>query len=238
MVDKYGREIFAAAEAGLDVPIPSCPGWDMAKLVTHIGRVYTTVAAHVRERATELLPPDHLAKPPEDQSQLLEWYEAALDDVNQALKGVEPDEPLWSFASQKDGAFWMRRQAHESIIHAWDATNAAGQAVEIAGDIGADGVDEYLTVILEVNFGNHPDLSRPSGSLHYHRTDGEGEWFCEMTDSGELSVKREHSKGDAAIQGSGSDLMLAVWGRLDLNSDRLAFFGDEAAAAEWQAFSR
>ena len=29
-----------AAESGLDLPIPSCPGWTMADLVWHLGEVH------------------------------------------------------------------------------------------------------------------------------------------------------------------------------------------------------
>ena len=70
----------------------------------------------------------------------------------------------------------------------------------------------------------------PTGSLHLHRTDGEGEWLAK-NEGGALVVTREHAKGDAAVRGSGSDLLLWIWGR----GGEVEIFGDEAVAAAWAA---
>ena len=38
----------AAASAGLDAKVPTCPGWDVRKLVTHQGMVHRWAAANLR----------------------------------------------------------------------------------------------------------------------------------------------------------------------------------------------
>src|SRR5436309_11812007 len=40
----------AARAAGLSAAVPPCPGWDVEKLVRHIGRVQGGAAAVVKER--------------------------------------------------------------------------------------------------------------------------------------------------------------------------------------------
>src|SRR5579859_3353729 len=42
--------ILQAAALGLDPPIKGCPGWDVAALTGHMGRVYTFWLKWVRER--------------------------------------------------------------------------------------------------------------------------------------------------------------------------------------------
>ncbi|MGH9115951.1 MAG: maleylpyruvate isomerase N-terminal domain-containing protein, partial [Acidimicrobiales bacterium] len=37
---REGAAFAAAAEAGLDRPVPTCPGWDVAALVAHLGQVH------------------------------------------------------------------------------------------------------------------------------------------------------------------------------------------------------
>ena len=51
------------------------------------------------------------------------------------------------------------------------------------------------------------------GTLHLHCTDVEGEWLVARRD-GEVTVTREHAKGDVAARGSASDLFLFLWGRV------------------------
>jgi hypothetical protein len=55
-------------------------------------------------------------------------------------------------------------------------------------------------------------LSGVGGSVHLHATDGDGEWFIETGDG--LTWTRAHEKGDVAVRGTTSDLLLLVWGRL------------------------
>ncbi|HEU0237988.1 MAG TPA: maleylpyruvate isomerase N-terminal domain-containing protein, partial [Micromonosporaceae bacterium] len=38
----------AAAKAGPDAPVPTCPAWDVTKLVTHQGMVHRWAAANLR----------------------------------------------------------------------------------------------------------------------------------------------------------------------------------------------
>ena len=41
----------AAALAGLDAPVPWCPGWDVRELLRHLSEIHLWAASHVAKRA-------------------------------------------------------------------------------------------------------------------------------------------------------------------------------------------
>jgi len=53
-------------------------------------------------------------------------------------------------------------------------------------------------------------------------------------DQGGLTVTHEHGKGDAAVRGPASQLLLWIWGR---PVSEVQVFGDDAVAAAWQALA-
>ena len=63
--------------------------------------------------------------------------------------------------------------------------------------------------------------------MHLHAGDAPGEWWVAPGEGG-WTVEREHRKGDAAIRGTASDLLLALWRRVDRPA--LDVVGDEAVA--------
>lgn len=78
-----------------------------------------------------------------------------------------------------------------------------------------------------------PTTGYPEGSLHLHRTDGDGEWLLTAVDD-VLNVVHEHAKGDAAARGTASDLALLVWNR---RQPTLEVFGNEAVLDAWLALA-
>ena len=54
--------------------------------------------------------------------------------------------------------------------------------------------------------------------MHVHSTDADGEWLVDF-DNG-LAVTREHAKGDVAVRGPASDLMLVLYGRVPARDGR------------------
>ena len=57
----------AADEAGLEAPVPTCPGWTVNDLVLHMGEVHRWATAVLTSRATKLsdVPGDSLGALPE-----------------------------------------------------------------------------------------------------------------------------------------------------------------------------
>jgi hypothetical protein len=62
------------------------------------------------------------------------------------------------------------------------------------------------------------------GTVHVHCTDTEGEWFIHP----DGRVEPIHAKGDVALRGTASDLLLAMFTRVGI--DTLDVIGDESLA--------
>ena len=70
-----------------------------------------------------------------------------------------------------------------------------------------------------------------SGSVHIHCTDVDGEWLIVPSESLDVVVTREHAKGDCAIRGSASQLLLGLWRRIPMSS--LEVIGNADVAAQF-----
>ena len=228
-------EIAAVARSTpLDAPVPSCPGWDLGTLVAHVGRVHRW-AAEAMTGGGE--PPARFPKAPPDLDGLADWYEESAGIVAGAIATTPPAAPAWNFANQPaEAAFWPRRQAIETTVHRWDAQAAAGTPAPIDAELAVDGIDELLVVMVPVALGGKDGIDI-GGSLHVHCTDGEGEWTLH-TDDGVYRVERGHAKGDAALRGPASQLLLALWGRVPLDAEGLELFGDTAVIDRWRELPR
>jgi predicted lipid carrier protein YhbT len=114
-------------------------------------------------------------------------------------------------------------------MHRFDAQLAAGTTEPIERTLAVDGIDELFELI---PYWPLADRVRGAGeTLHFHTTDGDGEWLVELGPDG-LTVTREHAKGDVAARGTASNLLLFLYGRIP--SDELEVFGDAALLARWR----
>jgi hypothetical protein len=120
--------------------------------------------------------------------------------------------------------------AQETSMHRWDAEAAAGDSHPIDADLAVDGVDEFLDGFLPRSLRRRPDADL-GGSLHLHCTDRPGEWLVRIA-TGTVDVRRVHDKGDAALRGTASDLLLWLWARAGV--DRLEAFGDPGVVDRWR----
>ena len=137
----------------------------------------------------------------------------------------------------------MRRMAHETAMHRWDAEVAVGRDATLDPVLASDGIDEFLTHFVQVA---DDDAAPIAGSVHLHCTDVPGEWTLytdpgTVTDTGEAGAPtfrlvREHAKGDCALRGTASDLLLVLWRRLPVEC--VDVVGDADVAARFLAYSR
>ncbi len=227
-VRENGRLLLDAAAAQPGAVVAACPGWDNRDLVAHTGRVWSFITALVAAGGLER--PDVAAPEVPEGDALWPWADEALNRLVAELAATEPGTPCWTWGPDKTTDFYARRMAHETLVHRIDAQTAAGQLSAIDSDLAADGVDEVLFVGMQHSTNPAKEYDYPAGSLHLHRTDGEGEWLVVPND-GSLTVTREHAKGDVAVKGSGPELLLYIWGRANL--DTLEIFGDQELAVAW-----
>jgi uncharacterized protein (TIGR03083 family) len=222
----------AARAAGPAPPVESCPGWDVAELVWHIGRVHHFWATIVRDRLDDwrtYSEPDRPASDDaDDDTGVFAFAAASCDLLLDSLAGVDPDTAVWTWSNENDVAFVARRMAHETAVHRGDAEGAAGRAYAVEAELASDGVDEFLEFFLPRVADGAPPLD---GTVHLHCTDVEGEWLVAVDDDGDAGayvVTREHAKGSAAVRGPADALLAVLWGRRPLTD--VEVLGDAAVA--------
>ena len=230
-IEREGQLLLKAADGNLGGIIPACPGWTVQTVLVHLGRIYRSVAEHVASRSTEMIRFEKTPSP--DSFEVINWFRESQGLLLDALRNADPSDPAWTWSDDKTAGFYQRRMAHESAMHRYDAEAASGTPAAFDGDIAADGIAEFYEIVMPFNLARR-DVTLPSGSLHLHRADGEGEWMINAVD-GAVAVTHEHGKGDAAVRGPASDLFVFAWHRG--MPDTLQIFGDEAVARAWAALA-
>ena len=225
-IEKESAALLDAARGNLDAHVPSCPGWNMSDLLGHLGEVqrrWNEIAARglTDPRDTE----DH--DPPEGVD-LIEWFGEGPRLLVDTLADADLEQQIWSWSPVKKVGFVPRRMAQETAVHRWDAQNAVGDPSDIDSDLAADGIDELFYVWLPARASLK---EQPRTTVHIHTTDTDGEWLIVLDE--EPIVTREHAKGDAALRGPASDVLLYLWGRIDASS--LEIHGDPAVPEQFRS---
>ena len=215
-------------------PVAACPGWDLSDLTWHVGEVWDFWARIVEERITDAEAVRALAEAERpDAHELLEWVTAAHTAIYAALIDGRPEREVWTWTGANRDVEWVRRRmAQETAVHRWDAAHAVGQPDDLDPLVASDGIDEFLTYFANTSAQGAGPLE---GTVHLHCTDTRGEWFVSKLDADGIDFTREHTKGDVAIRGRASDLLLWLWRR---DARPVDIVGDSALAARFQASSR
>jgi uncharacterized protein (TIGR03083 family) len=231
-----GAALAAAAQRDMKAHVPSCPEWNVFELVEHTGYVHRNITERLRRKTVEKDPPLDVEEAPTDEAGLIDWYERGLKTLEQLLRELPPDSPAWTWWPPDNTAgFWRRRMAQETAVHRWDAENATGTAAAIDPELATDGVDEFLDIHMVAGAEEEDAWAGSEGSVHFHRTDGPGEWILRLTKGKLPEARRGHERGEAAVRGSASDLLLFMWRRKQPSD--LELLGDEALATSlWEYF--
>ena len=221
----------AAASVDLTTAVVPCPGWTNADQIWHLSEVHYFWATAVADRVTGWNDVPRLTRVPDDQ--LLEHYDGTLARLLEVLTAADPSARCWTWTEQQDVAFVIRRMAQETAVHRWDAELTAGRPMPIEAELASDGIDEFLEHFLpDVNEGAEP----VGGSVHIHCGDTPGEWTIRPaagSDGDGYEVTREHAKGDCALRGEASNLLLALWRRV--GADAIDVVGDAQVAGRFLA---
>jgi uncharacterized protein (TIGR03083 family) len=220
----------AAGSSSPTTRVPSCPDWDLAALCAHQGWVHRMATLALSSASIER--PDLSQIPSAPAGHEAEFLREGVEPLLSAMRARKSDEPAWNFTSQsKTVGFWPRRQAHETLIHRWDAERALGMPSDLPAALATDGIDEWFNVFLPARL-RQKDLSALGGSIHMHCTDVEGEWILNVAD-GTMRVEHGHAKGDVAARGPAQALLLMIWHRMPADDASLEVFGDRAVLDRW-----
>jgi uncharacterized protein (TIGR03083 family) len=158
-LDDLGEALGAAATvlranagaAGLDAPVPTCPGWTVLDLVAHQGMVHRWATSHLR--GAPVTDADALEAEGRAATDVLDWFDAGATALLQAI--VDAPDDLEALVFLKDApsprVFWTRRQCHETTVHAVDAMGgrlarpARAEETFVRPPLALDGIDELLT---------------------------------------------------------------------------------------------
>lgn len=222
-IEAHGADIARAARVAIDAPVRACGTWRIADLLWHVGEVHrfwTSMAL-----AGSASRGEHVRDERPSEMDMISWYELGVQQLLNALATLPSEQPCWTWAGPQDIAWLLRRMAHETAIHAWDALWAAGLKPEIDPALASDGIDEFVYVMTSLVREGQPIIG---GSVHIHCTDVDGEWLLVPGDGLELVVTREHAKGSVALRGPAVDILLVLWRRLPVEA--IEVIGDSSVA--------
>ncbi|TNM39759.1 maleylpyruvate isomerase family mycothiol-dependent enzyme [Nocardioides albidus] len=238
---------FLAVLEGCDpeARVPSCPDWDAADLLWHLGEVQHFWEHVVRTRPE---PPESYEEPerPSSFDGLVAFFRATHETFIGQFEKADPTDPAWFWSgnpAHQNIAHLARRQAHEALIHRRDAELAAGQVTDLPAALAADGVDE----ILDVMYGGLPPWGRFEPREQYaefRATDtGSSVWVQLGTFSGTTPEGVERSgepdqhvvadpgvPADLVVTGTASDLDAWLWHRA--GDERISITGDDAVRTQ------
>ena len=138
----------ALADTASDAPVPTCPGWSAADLLSHLTEVQWFWGEIVQRETPPDVQIDDIedAKPawPSKHKAALAAFDEAHARLVAVLRATPDDAPRWMWSDDQTAGYIKRRQAQEALMHRVDAEVAAGRRTPIDPWLAADGVDEAL----------------------------------------------------------------------------------------------
>ncbi|WP_405895481.1 maleylpyruvate isomerase family mycothiol-dependent enzyme [Streptomyces sp. NBC_00104] len=265
--DRYCAEIelqvrrlrdIVTSGADLSATVPTCPDWSLEQLLRHTGGAMRWVELNVRTWSEEEVPEADvpLCEGPEKQGDpvaLDAWLAETGEMTVATLREAGPEAPVWSWGWEHSAGFWARRMAHEQVIHGADAALTVGRPVEVAPEIAADAIDEWLEIVEFVQRTMPHDaaaeLRGPGRTIHLHATDTSAEvnverreegvpspeeWgrVVELTEDG-VRRRRGHEEATVALRGPLTEVLLAFYRRLPPDGGELEVLGDRGLLDFW-----
>jgi len=242
-ISREGERLAAAASsAGLDAPIPWCPGWDMRDLLRHLSEIHLWAASHVARRAVrdgvselsdlEAAWPGLAVFWPDDEF-LIDHYRATNANLVAELESAPPDLATWTFLpAPSPRQMWARRQAHETAIHRYDVESASASVNGFDPAFASDGIDEILTAMAP----RAQELPLESDvTMAVRPADIDERWLVTLGPDG-IQTIRSDGPADLTLTGLASDVYLGVWNRGDDTAIELT--GDRSVLDIWRSRHR
>jgi uncharacterized protein (TIGR03083 family) len=232
-LDADAHLLAAAASMGLSPLVPGCPGWTVADLVDHVTRVHASRTDIVEQGLVDRWPP---ARQLPEGLDPIAWYREGASRLSQALAAADPAAPAKTFSREQTVGFWIRRMAHETLVHRIDAEQAHGCESQVDPELAADGVAEIVEVFI-TRFPDDWGEFLPGDTVVRIDT-ADQSWMLRLgrfvgTKREEVidmpkAVVDQNADPAATISGDPGRVLLWMWGRAPL--DDITVVGDAAAA--------
>ncbi|MEU7028533.1 maleylpyruvate isomerase family mycothiol-dependent enzyme [Streptomyces sp. SBR177] len=235
-LDAAGKALLtAAAAAGPEAEVTTCPGWRVRDLLRHTTTVHRWATAFVVEGHTSYHPDG--GEPELDGDALLAYVQEGHERLVGALRSAPADLECWTFLPAPSPlAFWARRQAHETTVHRADAESALpGGPGPVDPGLAADGVDELLRG-MHAREKSRVRTERPA-LLRVRATDTGDVWDVRLSPDAPRTERNAPGAGpaDCELSAPADRLYLTLWNRLPLDAVETA--GDPALARLWRETS-
>lgn len=217
-------------------PVPTCGEWNLKQLFRHVGRGNRWAAQIITQRRNESLDPRDVldGRPPDDPDGAAAWLQRGAELLIDAVDRTSSDTRVWTFVGPRPAGWWLRRRLHETVVHRADAALALGADFDLAPDMAADCLSEWIEITCVDK--RHPPPLNSGESIHLHATDEElgptGEWTIVHDDDG-VWWSHNHGKASVAVRGPATKLLLAATRRAPAADSGLEFFGEEAVWDSW-----
>lgn len=226
-IEEEARWLEEVAAEALAEPVPSCPGWSVRELVSHVTDVYLFFLHQlsVKDPLNR-----HEAADRPSRAEPVDGLDEARGLLLTTLSQLGPDSPCWNWSGEDLVSGWVaRRMALETAVHRVDGELAVGEERPVSPPLAADGIAERIEVHLRADV-PHARTATLGGSLCLRCSDTDAAWIVEVG-NGQLRSRRGAGPASACLSGTASDLFLFTWNRLPL--DRLQVTGDRAVAEAW-----
>lgn len=236
VAEAYSESFTEAVTGRLGAAVPSCPGWTVDDLVAHLAEVqswWTLVLL-----AGGGVPDEAVARRAADTGpdRVGGWREISARYLA-VQRGCPPDAPVWVWWNDEEratAADVASRQAHEALVHCWDAWNAVGRPEPIPAEPAADGVGEFLDRFL-----HGPEWARGPLVVELVATDTGDRWWVGAGVGGGGGGKPRRVAGgepDARVSGTAEQLYLLLWRRVA--REEVTVTGDVAGVEALLAWPR
>lgn len=224
--------------ADLATAVPSCPGWTVAQLASHVEAGLRWARTIVATRA-EFPPSDtelrDLSGPGDGHAaELAAALRGSAAALARTLREAGPAEQMWSPVPGGGSAFFARRFAHETAIHRADAALTLGIDYTLPNFLAVDGVQEWLELgCMPFHFEVHPwtrELLGPGRTIGLHTTDTDDDWLLDYTGDA-LAWRPGRESAAAELRGPVTDLLLVLYRRRPVSTVEIR--GDAGLVDFW-----
>ena len=245
IVEHTRRLAEAAVAAGPDAAVPTTPGWTITDLVEHVGQTQHWVATIIEQRITDPTQlPTEMAVVPTDPGEWPAWLAESAQRFVSACSDDAMDAPVFNAAGdERTGTqFWMTSVLNETVVHGFDAANAAGRPWPVDADVAAALISNHLAMLTSPTWAMQRSESaaaiRGTGQtlqwLATDTADDAGAWFVEERPDG-ATWQRGTEPADVTVTGPAASLFLTLTRRLPLTGDTtdITIDGDTDLARDW-----
>ena len=246
IVEHTRRLAESAAAAGPDAAVPTAPEWTITDLVWHVGQTQHWVAEIIERRITDPTQlPTEMAALPIDSPEWQAWLSESAQRVASACSNDALDAPVFNPAGdERPGTrFWMSSVLNETVVHGFDAANAADRPADIDADIATALISNHLAMLTSPTW----EMQRPQSAQAIRGTgqtlqflatdtaDGAGAWFVERGPEG-ATWQAVNRQADVTVTGPARSLLLILTRRLPLTDEdtaKIGIDGDTDLVQHW-----